>query len=88
MMVKGRRLKMEIKNVNITDSVSVPVPLGLTADEEATFIANRIAFVNFDELESQCREAMQLLDEGKLVTLQSVLEEFKNERKTEIGKQP
>jgi hypothetical protein len=88
MMAKERRYPMEIKNVNITDSVSVPVPLGLTPDEEATYIANRIAFVNFEELEAQCTEALQLLDEGKLVSLQSVLDEIKSELKTEDGQQP
>ena len=76
---------MEYKDVKVTDSVSIPVPVGLTPDEEANYIANRIAFVNFEELEAQCREGMRLLDEGKLVTLQSVLDEIENEMKTENG---
>ena len=70
---------MEYKYVDISHSVSIPVPLGLTPDEEANFIAGRIAFVNLEELESNCREAMRLSDEGKLQTLRSVLEELENE---------
>ena len=79
---------MEYKHVKVNDSVSVPVPVGLTPDEEANYIANRIAFVNFEELESQCREGLRLFDEGKLVTLQSVLDELENEMKTENGTKP
>lgn len=59
--------------MDISDSVSIPVPKGLTPEEEGNFIAGRIAFVNFEQLEPQCLEAMQLLDEGKLVSLRSVL---------------
>ena len=44
---------MEDKFVEVSDSVSIPVPNGLTPDEEAHFIANRIAFVNFHELERE-----------------------------------
>jgi hypothetical protein len=44
---------MEFKNVHISDSVSVPVPIGLSKDEEASFIANRLAFVNLEDLEKQ-----------------------------------
>jgi hypothetical protein len=77
---------MEYKNVDISASVSIPVPLGLTPDEEANFIAGRIAFVNFEALEAQCLEALQLLDEGKLTSLRSVLEELENEMKSENGK--
>ena len=70
---------MEYKYVEISDTVSIPVPKGLTPEAEADFIAGRIAFVNFEELESQCRDALKLSDEGKLVTLRSVLEEFEND---------
>ena len=78
---------MEYKYVDISDSVSIPVPKGLTPNEEANFIAGRIAFVNFEELEAQCQEAMRLSDEGKLVTLRSVLEELENEVEPD-GKHP
>ena len=67
---------MEYKYVDITDSVSIPVPIGLTPDEEANFIAGRIGFVNFEELEAQCQEAMRLFDEGKLIPLREVLAEL------------
>jgi hypothetical protein len=70
---------MEFKNVNVSDSVSVPVPLGLSPDEEANYIAHRIAFVNFDELEAQCAEALKSLDEGKLTPFDKVLEELERE---------
>ena len=79
---------MEYKYVDISDSVSIPVPKGLTPDEEANFIAGRIAFVNFEELEAQCKEAIRLSDEGKLVTLRSVLEELEKEVEPENGKNP
>ena len=44
---------MEYRFVNVTKSVAVPVPKGMTPEDEATFIAGRIAFVNFEELETQ-----------------------------------
>ncbi len=77
---------MEYKYVDISKSVSIPVPTGLTPDEEANFIAARIAFVDFDELESQCREAIRLSDEGKLQSLGSVLDEI--EKESEPGTNP
>ena len=79
---------MEYKEVRISDSVSIPVPIGLTPEEEDTYIANRIAFVNFDQLEAEFREGIRLFDEGKLVSLESVLEEIENEMELENGKQP
>ena len=78
---------MEYKYVDISPSVSVPVPVGLTPDEEANFIAGRIAFVNFEALEAQCLEAMRLFDEGKLTTLRDVLDELEQEMQSENGKQ-
>lgn len=77
---------MEYKNVDISASVSIPVPLGLTPDEEANFIAGRIAFVNFEALEAQCLEALQLLDEGKLSSFEEVLDELEREMHAENGK--
>jgi hypothetical protein len=76
---------MECKYVKISESVSIPVPIGLTPDEEANFIAGRIAFVNFNELEAQCREALQLLDEGKLMPFEEVLDELEREMHAENG---
>jgi hypothetical protein len=77
---------MEYKYVDISDSVSIPVPKGLTPDEEASFIAGRIAFVNFEEVETQCVQAMQDLRDGKLVELRSVLAELEDEMQSENGK--
>jgi hypothetical protein len=48
----------------------------LTPDDEAQFIANRIGFVDFERLEAECREAMQLLKEGKLTNFEDVLNEL------------
>ena len=79
---------MEYKNVDISASVSIPVPLGLTPDEEANFIAGRIAFVNFEQLEAQCLEALRLLDEGKLSSFEEVLDELEREMHAENGKAP
>ena len=76
---------MEYKYVNISDSVSVPVPKGLTPEDEANFIASRIGFVNLEELEAECRQAMKDLEDGKLVELRSVLEELENETSSENG---
>jgi hypothetical protein len=77
---------MEYKYVDISDSVSIPVPKGLTPDEETNFIASRIAFVNFEELEAECLQAMQDLNDGKLTDLRSVLAELEDEMKSEKGK--
>lgn len=77
---------MAYKEIKITDAVSMPVPMGLTPEEEANYVAGRIAFVNFDELEAQCQEALQLLDEGKLTPFEDVLDELERESNTKNGK--
>lgn len=77
---------MEYKFVNVTKSVAVPVPKGMTPEDEATFIAGRIAFVNFEELETKAREAMRLLGEGKLTPFEDVLDELDQEGSQENGK--
>jgi len=79
---------MEYKYVDISESVSVPVPRGLTPEEEANFIAGRLAFVNLKELESECEEAIRLSEEGKLIPLREVLDELEKELQSENGKQP
>jgi hypothetical protein len=78
---------MEYKNVDVSDSVSIPVPLGLTSEEEANFIAGRLAFVNLEELEARCEEGLRLMHEGKLIPLREVLEELEREMQSEGGKQ-
>ena len=73
---------MEYKFVNVTDSVQVPVPIGLSPDEEANFIASRIAFVDFEKLEAECLELVQQWEAGKLIPLETVLEEVEKEEST------
>jgi hypothetical protein len=77
---------MEYKYIGVSDSVSIPVPLGLTPDEEANFIAGRLAFVNLKELEAEYEEAMRLSEEGKLIPLREVLDELEKEMHAENGK--
>lgn len=79
---------MDYKFVPVSDSASVAVPLGLSPDEEATFIAGRLAFVDLEALEAQCTEAMRLSDEGKTVSLQSVLDELQAEVDSDAGTHP
>ena len=76
---------MEYKFVEISDSVSIPVPKGLTPDEEANFIANRIAFVNFEKLEAECVQAMNDFKAGKLVDLRTVLSELEKDANSKNG---
>lgn len=70
---------MEYKLVTISDTAKVCVPLGLTPDEEAIFIANRIAFVDVEKLENDCVELFEQWEAGKLISLESVLNEVEKE---------
>ena len=70
---------MQFKNVPISSSVSVAVPANLTPDEEAKFIAGRLAFVNLEELEADCSATLKLWEEGKLIPLESVLADLATE---------
>jgi hypothetical protein len=74
---------MEFKEVKITESISMPVPKGLSPDEEASFIASRLAFVDLKKLEADCEEAFRLSQEGKLFPLHEVLDELEREMNTE-----
>ncbi len=76
---------MEFKHVNVTDSISIPVPKGLTPDEEANYLASRIAFVNFAELEAQCREGLRQLEAGELLPFDQVLSELDREYGVQDG---
>lgn len=77
---------MDFKFVDVSDSVSIPVPKGLTPEEEANYIASRIAFVNLPELEKECDEAFQLWREGKTIPLETVLEELERDKASPSGK--
>jgi hypothetical protein len=70
---------MKYKNVAVSDSVSIPVPEGLTREEELNFIANRLAFVDLKELEARCVEALRLSEQGKLIPLREALDEVEAE---------
>jgi hypothetical protein len=76
---------MEYKYVDISDSVQMPVPLGLTPDEEANYIASRMGFVDLKALEAECCQALKDSEEGKLVDLETVLHELEQEYRTENG---
>jgi hypothetical protein len=86
MPVKEVGLHMQYKDVPISDSVSLPVPLGLTRDEEAQFIAARMAYVNMPQVEAECQEMLELWHAGKLIPVETVLEELAQEEPAPKGK--
>lgn len=85
-----RRLEthMEYKEIRISNSVSISVPMGLTPEAEANFIASRLAFVDLKALEARCEEAMRQFDEGKLIPLRDILEELEQDIHSKNGKLP
>jgi hypothetical protein len=76
---------MEYKEIRISDRVSIPVPIGLSPDEEAKFIINRIGFVDFEKLEAEILQAMKDNAEGKLADFQSAVEAFRAETRSTNG---
>jgi hypothetical protein len=76
---------MEFKFVSISDSVSVRVPLGLSPDDEAIFIARETGFVDFPGLEKQFEQALKDRAEGKSIDLKTVLAEIEDQWKCEDG---
>jgi hypothetical protein len=70
---------MEYKDVPVSDTVSIPVPVGLSPDEEAQYIVSRIAFVDLKALEAECAEAFEQLKQGKMIPLRTVLAELEKE---------
>lgn len=70
---------MEYKFVSISDSVQVPVPTGLTSDEEAKYIADKIAYVDFVRLEDECVELVKQWEDGKLISFDNLLNELEHE---------
>jgi hypothetical protein len=67
---------MNYKMVPVSNSVSIPVPDNLTPDEEALYIARRVAFVNLEELEADYRKTLELWENGKLIPMADVLDEL------------
>jgi len=67
---------MEYKEVEVADGVTIRVPLNLTPEQEAQYIANMIAFVDFDKLKAECAEMWRLWEEGKMIPFEDVLAEL------------
>ena len=76
---------MDHKFVNISDTVSIPIPRDLTPEEEASYIANRIPLIHFQELEAECLETLQLWQEGKLLSFEKVLEDLQRDARDTNG---
>lgn len=68
---------MQYKQVSVAGDLTVPVPLGLTAEEEAKYIANRVAFVDLEQLKTDSIEILKAWEEGKLIPMGAVLSELK-----------
>ena len=67
---------MKFKEVPVSSSISVFVPENLSPDEEAEYIASRIAFVDFEQLEADSQEILQLWKEGKMIPMEDVLKDL------------
>jgi hypothetical protein len=67
---------MKYKQVPVSESIFIMVPDNLTPDEEANYIASRIAFVNLEELEADLRATLKLWEEGKMIPLEDLLAEL------------
>jgi predicted transcriptional regulator len=67
---------MNFKEVSVSSEFTVSVPDNLTPEEEANYIASRIAFVDLEKLAAEIREHLHLWEQGKLVPMEDVLEEL------------
>lgn len=71
---------MNYKHIHVSKTITIPVPDNLTPDEEANYIANRMAFVNLEELEADCQATVKLMDEeNKWIYMEDVLAELSRE---------
>ena len=70
---------MEYKHVPISDELTLAVPLGFSADEEARFIARHIAFVDLDKIAADMKNSLKMWEEGKMIPMEKFLEELKND---------
>lgn len=68
---------MQYKHVSVSGDLTVPVPLGLNAEEEAQYVASRIAFVDLERLNADSQEILKAWEEGKMIPMESVLAELK-----------
>lgn len=67
---------MKFKHVPVSSELTIEVPDNLTPEEEANYIANRIAFVDLEQLAADLRNTMKLWDEGKMQPMERVVEEL------------
>jgi hypothetical protein len=68
---------MEYKLVSVSGDLTVPVPVGLSAEEEAQYVASRIAFVDLERLKADSLELLKAWEEGTMVPMEAVLAELK-----------
>jgi hypothetical protein len=79
------------KLIRVTEHVAIPVPLGLTPDQEIEYVARYMATTSPEELDASAREWEQLLrdfEEGRTVPAQQVLRELDELRRDEAGPAP
>jgi hypothetical protein len=67
---------MNYKEVPVSNELTVSVPDNLSPEEEANYIAGRIAFVDLEQLAADLRNHMSLWEQGKLIPLEDVLDEI------------
>lgn len=68
---------MQYKQVSVAGDLTVPVPLGLTAEEEAKYVASRVAFVDLEQLKTDSIEILKAWEEGKMIPIEAVLRDLK-----------
>ena len=67
---------MNYKHVPVSSELTIPVPHNLTPEEEATYIANRIAYVDLEQVAADIRNAIKSWEEGDAISMEDVLEEL------------
>lgn len=67
---------MNYKKVPVSKLMHIMVPDNLTPDEEAIYIASRIAYVNFEELEAGIEHDLSQFEEGKMIAMEDTLAEL------------
>jgi hypothetical protein len=70
---------VNFKQVRVSSELSIPVPDNLTPEEEATYIANRIAYVDLEHVAADIRNAINSWEEGDSIPMEDVLEELSKE---------
>ena len=62
--------------IDIGEGISIPVPRELKPEEEAAIIAQYKAKLDLRKLESECKELLEQLEKGTLVSAEEVLREL------------